>query len=147
MSNSDASQIFGNESPPRKMLQESINENTLRRSTRKSVLEKRKAITEKIEHVETFLEDKSIVDINERNHFKEQLEEQEDVDGKTVFGFHTPKKKDGMALTAALAIFTPKTPRTPNIGRTSDAKHNRNELALKTPKHIRSKFKKGIYSG
>lgn len=136
MSDSDARRYY--ESATRK---ESVNENTPRRSSRKSVLEKRKVISEE---VEPFFEVESIVEISERKHFKELLEEQDDIDGKTVFAFNTPKKKNAMASIAASAIFTPKTPRTLKIGSTPDVKRIRNELAMKTPKHIRSKLKKGI---
>lgn len=52
--------------------------------------------------------------------------ENKDVAGGDIFGFRTPKKRNGMAL---LAANTPKTPKTPKLSSALEA------MALKTPKN------------
>lgn len=61
--------------------------------------------------------------------------EEMDVDGSQLFGFKTPKKRDGMSV---LALNTPKTPQNPHTPKTSgSARRN----SMKTPSHIRTKIK------
>ena len=77
------------------------------------------------------------------------FEEEEDVEGESLFPFHTPKKKDAMAL---LAQNTPKhnlgTPRTPKYNRLSmiqktptSSRPSASKLS-KTPKHVREENRK-----
>lgn len=133
MSESDASLAPEKyETPKKKSLRETSDGHdiTPRRSSR--VLQSKRVIAEEYDRSS---EDEASIDVDERKHFKENFQDI-DVDGKTVFGFHTPKKKDGM--TTILASVTPKTPKT-------DMK-NRNQQSLKTPKHIRNKTRKGNLS-
>lgn len=139
------------ETPKKKILKESsslsVDENAntpIRRSSRRSVLQSKRPVIEQ-QHSQSSEDDENNIDIEERQHFKGQFDGHHiDIDGKAVFGFHTPKKKDGMATIAA-SVCTPMTPRTPKNGKTPDVKRNRNEQALKTPKHVRSKLRKGIF--
>lgn len=82
---------------------------------------------------------------HQHKHLIEPLEEH--VDGKAVYGFHTPKKRQGMASIAA-SVSTPKTPRSSNFETNQTPKryssYNHIELPMKTPKHIRRQVKKGI---
>ncbi|XP_055849809.1 origin recognition complex subunit 2 [Episyrphus balteatus] len=72
------------------------------------------------------------------------FEDDLDVEGKRIYGFNTPKKRDGMALAAAATPKTPKTPKTPrNTSKTPDKK-NRAALDPKTPSHVRNKVKTQI---
>lgn len=76
------------------------------------------------------------------------FDEEEDVDGKSIISFKTPKKQNSMV---ALAQLTPKTPRhdkgTPRrsssagIQKTPTSRPCAQDLA-KTPRHIREKYKK-----
>lgn len=68
--------------------------------------------------------------------------EEMDVDGGQLFGFKTPKKRDGMSL---LAQNTPKTPQNVHTPKTSgNASAGRN--TLKTPSHVRTKIKESKIS-
>ncbi|XP_063704434.1 origin recognition complex subunit 2 [Culicoides brevitarsis] len=67
------------------------------------------------------------------NLFTEEI----DVAGSQMFGFKTPKKRDGMSL---LAYNTPKTPQ--NLQNTPKSAAKRN--VMKTPSHVRSKIKEKL---
>ncbi|KAL5275080.1 ORC2 family protein [Megaselia abdita] len=109
-----------------------------RRSTRRSVLQSKQIITEEQEYISS--EDEMVFETTEKHKFEEPFDGDMDVDGKAVFAFHTPKKKDSMASVAASVC----TPKTPKAAKTPDSKRNKIELAPKTPKHIRNKVKKEI---
>uniref|UniRef100_A0A0K8UJ18 Origin recognition complex subunit 2 n=1 Tax=Bactrocera latifrons TaxID=174628 RepID=A0A0K8UJ18_BACLA len=82
-----------------------------------------------------------------------QLLQDDDVAGKNMYGFHTPKKRNGMALAA---LNTPKTPKTPKSVKTSrsstsqlqaktpDAKRRKSTVEPKTPSHVRHRVKNQI---
>lgn len=127
------------ETPKKKMLKET--ENTPRRSARRSILKKREPEVEL--HAKTSDEENNSEIENDepmisKAIFKEHLDGL-GVEGKTVFGFHTPKKKDGMSMIAANVCTTPKTPK---YAKTPDAKSSKN--VPKTPKNVRNNVKKGI---
>lgn len=75
-----------------------------------------------------------------------------DVDGGQMYGFKTPKKRDGMAL---MASNTPKVQKTPKSqiksGRNSVSNtpktpgHRKSMASVQTPSHIRSKLKSSMY--
>ncbi|CAD6991095.1 unnamed protein product [Ceratitis capitata] len=81
------------------------------------------------------------------------LQEAEDVAGKSLYGFHTPKKRNGMALAA---LNTPKTPKTPksvktprastsqNQSKTPDTRRRKSIAEPKTPSHVRNRVKNEI---
>ncbi|XP_030370540.1 origin recognition complex subunit 2 [Scaptodrosophila lebanonensis] len=78
-----------------------------------------------------------------------QLIQAYDVAGSSMFGFNTPKKRDGMAMAALSATprtpKTPKTPKTPRLGvKTPDTKRKRAADQPKTPSHVRSRVKQHI---
>lgn len=73
------------------------------------------------------------------------LQDEVGLAGKVMFGFHTPKKKGGMALAALNTPKAPSTPKTPKIagrlGKTPDTKRSKPSLEPKTPSHVRHKVK------
>lgn len=73
------------------------------------------------------------------------LEEEDELGGKVMFGFNTPKKKGGMALAAMNTPKTPATPKTPKtpgrLGKTPDGKRSKKSLEPKTPARVRNKVK------
>ncbi|KAH8278880.1 hypothetical protein KR018_010686 [Drosophila ironensis] len=77
------------------------------------------------------------------------LQSEYNVAGTSMFGFNTPKKRDGMALAAQNATprtpKTPKTPKTPRLGvKTPDTKRRKSTEEPKTPAHVRHKVKNQI---
>ncbi|XP_067615134.1 origin recognition complex subunit 2 [Eurosta solidaginis] len=87
------------------------------------------------------------------------LQVDEDIAGKNMYGFHTPKKRNGMALAAWNTPKTPKTPKTTHTPKTPkssrplktqlqtktpDTKHRRATVDPKTPSHVRHRVKNQI---
>ncbi|XP_017084579.2 LOW QUALITY PROTEIN: origin recognition complex subunit 2 [Drosophila eugracilis] len=74
------------------------------------------------------------------------LQSEYNVAGTSMFGFNTPKKRDGMAMAALKATpRTPKTPKTPRLGvKTPDTKRKKSTDQPKTPAHVRSRVKNHI---
>uniref|UniRef100_A0A336K9E3 Origin recognition complex subunit 2 n=1 Tax=Culicoides sonorensis TaxID=179676 RepID=A0A336K9E3_CULSO len=64
-----------------------------------------------------------------------------DVDGGQLFGFKTPKKRDGMSI---LAQNTPKTPHMHNTPKASSSSTSARRSVMKTPSHVRTKIKKEL---
>lgn len=72
------------------------------------------------------------------------FEDELDVEGKRIYGFNTPKKRDAMALAAAATPKTPKTPKTPRASTKTPDKKTKAPLEAKTPRHVRNKVKTQI---
>lgn len=72
------------------------------------------------------------------------FEDELDVEGKRIYGFNTPKKRDGMALAAAATPKTPKTPKTPRASTKTPDMKAKAPLEAKTPRHVRNKLKTQI---
>ncbi|XP_055377459.1 origin recognition complex subunit 2 isoform X2 [Condylostylus longicornis] len=99
---------------------------------------------EKVENEFVFLE------LNE-NKEVELFDEDVDVAGRNIYGFVTPKKKDGLQKIVKNTPKTPKTPKTPRTPKTpgtskvTDTKRPRRiDLLTKTPCRVRNKMKKEI---
>ncbi|GAB0091895.1 Origin recognition complex subunit 2 [Sergentomyia squamirostris] len=74
----------------------------------------------------------------------ELFDEMADVEGRDIYTFKTPKKRNAMSLMAAEAtVSSPKTPKTPTGGKRGTA-GGREVQVGKTPQHIRAKIKKRI---
>ncbi|XP_036323827.1 origin recognition complex subunit 2-like [Rhagoletis pomonella] len=87
------------------------------------------------------------------------LQDEEEVVGKNMYGFHTPKKRNGMALAAMNTPKTPKTPKTPMTPKTPKTsrlstsqpqtktpvtKRRKSTAEPKTPSHLRQRVKNQI---
>ncbi|KAH8326197.1 hypothetical protein KR067_003297 [Drosophila pandora] len=72
------------------------------------------------------------------------IQSEYNVAGTSMFGFNTPKKRDGMALAALNATpRTPKTPKTPRLGvKTPESKRTKSLDLPKTPAHVRTRIRK-----
>ncbi|KAH8337701.1 hypothetical protein KR074_007040 [Drosophila pseudoananassae] len=69
------------------------------------------------------------------------IQSEYNVAGTSMFGFNTPKKRDGMALAALNA--TPRTPKTPRLGvKTPESKRTKSLDLPKTPAHVRTRIRK-----
>lgn len=143
---------------------EKIDSSTTRRSVRNA--EKSRSSTKKCEKAEESIETIEVFDdsLNESNDKENKLkpttlfDDEEDVEGRKLYSFKTPKKREGMNQ---LANLTPKTPRhhDPNATTPRTPKHQRlaeiqktptsrpsASKCTKTPRHVRDEIKKSKFS-
>lgn len=127
-----------------------------------SVKEKEKETESNSEEEESMdvigVDDSSEDEINEKENFISKpstlFNEDQDVEGKKLYSFKTPKKKDGMVNLANLTPKTPRhhdpnksTPRTPKNSRISEIQKTPTSRpsaskCTKTPRHVRDEIRK-----
>lgn len=150
---------------------EKIDSSSGRRSTRKkshfvNKNDVKKSSTKKCENPEESIETIEIFDesLNESNDKENKLkpttlfDEEEDVEGRRLYSFKTPKKREGMTQLANLTPKTPRhhdpnatTPRTPKHQRLSEIQKTPTSRpsaskCTKTPRHVRVEIKKSKIS-